>query len=85
MLANLIPHNHDQDHVAESATPLPTGLDYFGIQDLKMELREKLTAAQPATIAAASRIQGWSGRLVDLTIRHDSGGLVYFAESGVCS
>ncbi|MDE2383644.1 MAG: tRNA uridine-5-carboxymethylaminomethyl(34) synthesis enzyme MnmG [Alphaproteobacteria bacterium] len=37
---------------------IPTGLDYFAIPSLSMELRQKLSRAQPGTLAQAARVEG---------------------------
>ena len=37
---------------------IPLELDYYKIQSLSHEVREKLTKFRPATIAIANRIQG---------------------------
>jgi tRNA uridine 5-carboxymethylaminomethyl modification enzyme len=42
----------------ESAVAVPETLDYGAIGGLSTEAREKLTAARPATLAAAARIPG---------------------------
>ena len=42
----------------ESAVAVPEALDYGAIGGLSTEAREKLTAARPATLAAAARIPG---------------------------
>jgi len=42
----------------ESGLELPADLDYSGIGALSTELRQKLTASRPATLAAAARIPG---------------------------
>jgi len=40
------------------AIRIPANMDYAGIGGLSLEMRERLTAAQPETLAAASRIAG---------------------------
>ena len=42
----------------DEALSLPAGLDYGGIGGLSAEARDKLSAARPATLGAASRIAG---------------------------
>lgn len=43
---------------ADEAVRIPPGLDYAGIAGLSNEMIERLSAARPATIGAASRIRG---------------------------
>lgn len=43
---------------ADEAVELPVDLDYAAISGLSAELRQKLTDARPATLAAAARIEG---------------------------
>ena len=42
----------------DEALALPADLDYRGIRSLSNEVRDKLTAARPATLGAAGRISG---------------------------
>jgi len=42
----------------DEALTLPTSLDFARVGGLSTEMRERLTAARPATIGAASRVQG---------------------------
>ena len=42
----------------DEALLLPSGLDYAQIPSLSIEVREKLIAARPATLGAASRLSG---------------------------
>ena len=42
----------------DEALALPADLDYGGIRSLSNEVRDKLTAARPATLGAAGRISG---------------------------
>ena len=39
---------------------LPDGIDYSGIQGLRLEAREKLAAVRPLDLGQASRISGVS-------------------------
>jgi tRNA uridine 5-carboxymethylaminomethyl modification enzyme len=43
---------------ADEAVRLPAGLDYSAIPGLSTEMRERLTAARPQTLGAASRVRG---------------------------
>jgi tRNA uridine 5-carboxymethylaminomethyl modification enzyme len=54
-------HRQDNDIAAfrrDEALDIPEGLDYFSIAGLSTEAREKLSRARPATLGAASRVQG---------------------------
>ncbi len=42
----------------EEAVPLPDGLDYAAIPGLSNEMIDRLTAAQPGSLGAASRVRG---------------------------
>lgn len=42
----------------QEAIRIPSTLDYSGIGGLSLEMRERLTAARPETLAAASRVAG---------------------------
>jgi tRNA uridine 5-carboxymethylaminomethyl modification enzyme len=43
---------------ADDAVQIPPGLDYAAIPGLSTEMQERLMAARPATLGAASRIRG---------------------------
>jgi tRNA uridine 5-carboxymethylaminomethyl modification enzyme len=49
---------------------LPDDLDYAGIGGLSNEMREKLTAAKPPTLGAASRISGVTPAALVALLRH---------------
>lgn len=49
---------------------LPSGLDYSGIPSLSNEVREKLSAARPATLGAAARIPGVTPAALVALLRH---------------
>ena len=49
---------------------LPDGLDYSNLGGLNLELREKLTRARPATLAAAARVPGMTPAALALLWRH---------------
>ncbi|BFM50135.1 tRNA uridine-5-carboxymethylaminomethyl(34) synthesis enzyme MnmG [Marinomonas sp. THO17] len=51
-------------------TPLPVDLDYQQMEGLSNEIKQKLQAARPATLAAASRIQGVTPAAVSLLLIH---------------
>ncbi len=51
-------------------TPLPEDLDYTKIDGLSNEVKQKLQEARPATLAAASRIQGVTPAAVSLLLVH---------------
>jgi tRNA uridine 5-carboxymethylaminomethyl modification enzyme len=51
-------------------TALPEQLDYANIDGLSNEIRQKLSQARPATLAAASRIQGVTPAAVSLLLIH---------------
>ncbi|CUB03667.1 tRNA uridine-5-carboxymethylaminomethyl(34) synthesis enzyme MnmG [Marinomonas fungiae] len=51
-------------------TPLPANIDYSVIDGLSNEVKQKLTEARPATLAAASRIQGVTPAAVSLLLVH---------------
>lgn len=51
-------------------TPLPEDLDYSRMEGLSNEIKQKLTQARPATLAAASRIQGVTPAAVSLLLIH---------------
>ena len=42
----------------QGAVPLPTDLDYHALPSLSLEMRERLTAARPATLGEAERVRG---------------------------
>ncbi|MGB2063925.1 MAG: FAD-dependent oxidoreductase, partial [Marinomonas gallaica] len=51
-------------------TALPENMDYSIIDGLSNEVKQKLEAARPATLAAASRIQGITPAAVSLLLVH---------------
>ncbi|MEX2409534.1 MAG: tRNA uridine-5-carboxymethylaminomethyl(34) synthesis enzyme MnmG, partial [Rhodovibrionaceae bacterium] len=54
----------------DEALTLPAGLDYAAIPSLSSEVREKLTAARPATLGAAARIPGVTPAALVALLRH---------------
>ena len=54
----------------DEALTLPDGLDYGRIGGLSNEMREKLGAARPATLGAASRIPGVTPAALTAMLRH---------------
>jgi len=54
----------------DEALTLPDGLDYGRIGGLSNEMREKLGAARPATLGAASRIPGVTPAALTALLRH---------------
>jgi tRNA uridine 5-carboxymethylaminomethyl modification enzyme len=52
------------------ATPLPTDLDYQRVEGLSNEIRQKLEAARPGTLAQASRISGVTPAAVSILLIH---------------
>ncbi len=57
-------------------TPLPTALDYMAVEGLSHEVRQKLAAARPVTLAQASRVPGVTPAAVSLL-------LIYLKKRGV--
>ena len=54
-------HRQEAEIVAlrkDEGIAIPTDVDYFALPSLSMELRQKLSKAQPSTLAQASRIEG---------------------------
>lgn len=51
-------------------TALPKSLDYHSISGLSNEVKQKLAAAQPQTLAAASRIPGVTAAAISLLLIH---------------
>ncbi|GAA0826278.1 MULTISPECIES: tRNA uridine-5-carboxymethylaminomethyl(34) synthesis enzyme MnmG [Marinomonas] len=51
-------------------TELPADLDYSKMEGLSNEIKQKLTQSRPATLAAASRIQGVTPAAVSLLLIH---------------
>ncbi|MBM6550648.1 tRNA uridine-5-carboxymethylaminomethyl(34) synthesis enzyme MnmG [Marinomonas ostreistagni] len=51
-------------------TPLPDNIDYSVIDGLSNEVKQKLNEARPATLAAASRIQGVTPAAISLLLVH---------------
>jgi tRNA uridine 5-carboxymethylaminomethyl modification enzyme len=54
----------------DDALVLPPDLDYLGIGSLSMEVRQKLAAARPATLAQAARISGVTPAALTILLRH---------------
>jgi tRNA uridine 5-carboxymethylaminomethyl modification enzyme len=54
----------------EEGLALPADLDYRAIGSLSTEVREKLSAARPATLAAAARIPGVTPAAVAALMGH---------------
>jgi tRNA uridine 5-carboxymethylaminomethyl modification enzyme len=54
----------------EEGTAVPEGLEYDRIAGLSNELKQKLTARKPATLAAAQRIDGMTPAAIGLVIAH---------------
>jgi tRNA uridine 5-carboxymethylaminomethyl modification enzyme len=55
---------------ADESLRLPQGLDYAAMTALSIEVRTKLAAAQPATLAAAARISGVTPAALTILLRH---------------
>jgi len=53
-----------------ASTPLPTALDYRSVPGLSHEMIERLSAAQPDTLDAASRIRGISPAALSAILLH---------------
>jgi tRNA uridine 5-carboxymethylaminomethyl modification enzyme len=63
----------DQDIAAfrrDEQLDIPDGLDYFAVAGLSTEVREKLTRARPATLGAASRVQGITPAALTALLAH---------------
>jgi tRNA uridine 5-carboxymethylaminomethyl modification enzyme len=54
----------------DEVTPIPTDFDYATIAGLSAEVRQKLTARRPATLADASRIEGMTPAALFLLLAH---------------
>ncbi|KXS38230.1 MAG: tRNA uridine 5-carboxymethylaminomethyl modification enzyme [Halomonadaceae bacterium T82-2] len=52
------------------ATPLPADLDYARVEGLSNEIRDKLAAARPETLAQAGRISGVTPAAVSILLIH---------------
>ncbi|SDL53200.1 tRNA uridine 5-carboxymethylaminomethyl modification enzyme [Modicisalibacter muralis] len=52
------------------ATPLPADLDYQRVEGLSNEIRQKLSAARPETLAQAGRISGVTPAAVSILLIH---------------
>ncbi|GAB2787694.1 tRNA uridine-5-carboxymethylaminomethyl(34) synthesis enzyme MnmG [Halomonas shantousis] len=52
------------------ATPLPTDLDYARVEGLSHEIRQKLAAVRPETLAQAGRISGVTPAAVSILLIH---------------
>jgi tRNA uridine 5-carboxymethylaminomethyl modification enzyme len=57
-------------HLRNEETRLPVNFNYEEVVGLSTEVRQKLIAAQPATIGSASRLQGMTPAAVSLLIVH---------------
>ena len=55
---------------ADESLQLPADLDYAAMTALSMEVRGKLAAARPATLAAAARISGVTPAALTILLRH---------------
>ena len=54
----------------DEALVLPKDLDYAAIGSLSTEIRQKLSAARPANLGAASRISGVTPAALVALLRH---------------
>ena len=64
---------HEADIAAfkkDEALVLPADLDYDAVGSLSSEVRQKLKAAKPETLGAASRIPGVTPAAVVALLRH---------------
>ncbi|HMN87650.1 MAG TPA: tRNA uridine-5-carboxymethylaminomethyl(34) synthesis enzyme MnmG, partial [Bauldia sp.] len=52
----------------EEAVPIPADLDYAAIAGLSNELRDKLVASRPATLAQAGRVDGMTPAALTLVL-----------------
>ena len=59
-----------RDFRADEALELPAGLDYAGLTALSAEARQRLAAARPATLGAASRLPGVTAAALTVLLRH---------------
>ncbi len=55
---------------SDESLRLPADLDYAAMTSLSMEVRGKLAAARPATLAAAARISGVTPAALTILLRH---------------
>jgi tRNA uridine 5-carboxymethylaminomethyl modification enzyme len=55
---------------ADESLQLPADLDYAAMTSLSMEVRIKLAASRPATLAAAARISGVTPAALTILLRH---------------
>jgi tRNA uridine 5-carboxymethylaminomethyl modification enzyme len=53
-----------------AATPLPAGLDYASVRGLSSEVRQKLGALRPASLAQAARVPGVTPAAISLLLVH---------------
>jgi tRNA uridine 5-carboxymethylaminomethyl modification enzyme len=53
-----------------AATPLPAGLDYASVRGLSSEIRQKLGALRPASLAQAARVPGVTPVAISLLLVH---------------
>ena len=54
----------------QEATAIPTDVNYAAVDGLSNEIRQKLEAARPATIARAGRISGVTPAALSLLLVH---------------
>lgn len=52
----------------DEAEPIPDGFDYGALSGLSTELRQKLSAARPATLAQAGRVEGMTPAALTLIL-----------------
>ena len=52
----------------DEAQAIPDGFDYTALSGLSHELRQKLTAARPATLAQAGRVEGMTPAALTLIL-----------------
>ena len=54
----------------QESLPIPQNLDYSAVRGLSNEIRQKLSAAQPTTLARAGRISGVTPAALSLLLVH---------------
>ena len=57
-------------HAKQESLRLPDDLDYEAVDGLSHEARQRLTAARPATLGQASRLEGMTPSAVALLLVH---------------